>query len=315
MQYSKFMANLYKYDENIQREISGVARFENIGKNIKLGVKLCFTKRENGELKVFIIKKSGRIISGKLIFEGKIRQRVFTMQKIITEEDMGIMGCRAGDIKGVYIIFNENRKYAAFWEADKIDINKIDITIDEEIKAADTVDRKVSNSVKEITDNQENDNQINNISNSDNSESEADNEDNIEESLQQNNDNNTIKDSENNSDKESSDLSATELEQEKTREEVEVQGEKVNLMRLRELPKKAWKLGNNSFLLHGYYNYHYIYLKKEKHRWIVGVPGVYYPQEEKIAAIFGFRKFMAVSADEKKKGVFGYWCKSVEISE
>ena len=90
---------------------------------------------------------------------------------------------------------------------------------------------------------------------------------------------------------------------------------KCNLMKLRELPQAVWNLGNNSFLLHGYYNYHYIYVKKETKGWLIGVPGVFYPQEEMVAGTFGFSEFMPVSDDKKQKGVFGYWCKSVEISE
>lgn len=45
MQYTKFMANLYRYDGSNAKEISGVTRFETIGKNIKLTLKLCFAKR------------------------------------------------------------------------------------------------------------------------------------------------------------------------------------------------------------------------------------------------------------------------------
>lgn len=318
MQYSKFMANLYNYDENIQKEISGVARFENIGKNVKIGVKLCFTKRENGDLRVYLIKRTGRSMCGKLIFDGKMRQRIFTMQKIITEEDMNNMGCRAGDIKGVYIIFNENRKFAALWESDKIDIDKIEIVENDENLIEDNVAKKVSDSDNKIenTDNrQESDGQLNNnIDSREDSQGADEKLDETENNLRQDDNegiNNPTEKSDLMENEEENNLSATETEE----ETIAVQGEKVNLMRLRELPKKAWKLSNNSFLLHGYYNYHYIYLKKEKNSWIVGVPGVYYPQEEKIAAIFGFRQFMAVSAEEKKKGVFGYWCKSVDISE
>lgn len=51
------------------------------------------------------------------------------------------------------------------------------------------------------------------------------------------------------------------------------------------LPRENWGYGNNSFLLHGYYNYRYLIFARvgdEKHarsRYILGVPGHYYSNE------------------------------------
>ena len=48
------------------------------------------------------------------------------------------------------------------------------------------------------------------------------------------------------------------------------------------LPRENWNYGNNSFLLHGYYNYRYLILArigdetKGRTRYILGVPGNYY---------------------------------------
>ena len=68
----------------------------------------------------------------------------------------------------------------------------------------------------------------------------------------------------------------------------------IELKDLRELPKKYWYLGNNSFLLHGFFNYRYLLLGKlPDERWFLGVPGVYQKQERVMAAIFGFPGFLA----------------------
>ena len=40
-----------------------------------------------------------------------------------------------------------------------------------------------------------------------------------------------------------------------------------------------WKLANNSFLLHGYYNYHDLLLIEEGDDCILGVPGIYHRRE------------------------------------
>ncbi len=69
----------------------------------------------------------------------------------------------------------------------------------------------------------------------------------------------------------------------------------MELSDLRELPKQYWYLGNNSFLLHGFFNYHHLLFGKLPNgRWFLGVPGVYERQERVMASVFGFPGFMAV---------------------
>lgn len=93
----------------------------------------------------------------------------------------------------------------------------------------------------------------------------------------------------------------------------------IELKGLRELPKRYWYLGNNSFLLHGFFNYRYIIIgNMEKDRWFIGVPGIYQQQERVMAAIFGFPEFIpAAIAGEKAGGAepinhFGYWYRFIE---
>ena len=58
------------------------------------------------------------------------------------------------------------------------------------------------------------------------------------------------------------------------------------------LPRGEWRHANNSFLIHGYYNYHHLILTVRDDRLKLGVPGVYHPQEEKAAESFGFPEFI-----------------------
>ena len=46
------------------------------------------------------------------------------------------------------------------------------------------------------------------------------------------------------------------------------------------LPRCEWKWANNSFLLHGYYNYHHLAFIDDGEKFRLGVPGIYHPQEE-----------------------------------
>lgn len=70
-------------------------------------------------------------------------------------------------------------------------------------------------------------------------------------------------------------------------------------------------LVNNSFLLHGFYNYRYLILGKEK-EFYVGVPGVFYEREKMVALMFGFEAFEC-EGGEAQEGKFGYYLRKVEI--
>ena len=77
------------------------------------------------------------------------------------------------------------------------------------------------------------------------------------------------------------------------------------------LQAKYQHLVNNSFLLHGFYNYRYIILGKEK-EYYLGVPGVFYDREKMVAQMFGFEAFECPSGDVKA-GEFGYYLRKVEL--
>ena len=89
------------------------------------------------------------------------------------------------------------------------------------------------------------------------------------------------------------------------------------------LPRCEWKHANNSFLIHGYYNYHHLILTVRDGQLKLGVPGVYHPQEARAAESFGFPEFLPVEeteltlTEEEKndREKFGYWCRNVRGPE
>ena len=89
------------------------------------------------------------------------------------------------------------------------------------------------------------------------------------------------------------------------------------------LPRCEWKHANNSFLVHGYYNYHHLILTVRGGQLKLGVPGVYHPQEARAAESFGFPEFLpveetglALMEEEKNdRETFGYWCRNVRGPE
>lgn len=87
------------------------------------------------------------------------------------------------------------------------------------------------------------------------------------------------------------------------------------------LPRETWIFGNNSFLLHGYYNYRYLILARLENprggrpRYLLGVPGHYYSNEKYMATMFGFANFVLSKNQPPKDGRFGYWYTDVKVGD
>lgn len=96
--------------------------------------------------------------------------------------------------------------------------------------------------------------------------------------------------------------------------------EKIQRQDLSRLPRREWRLANNSFLLHGFYNYHHLLYIEDGDKIWIGVPGIYHEKEKAAANSFGFSEFQRLTdmelelSDEEKNTYddFGYWCRRVE---
>ena len=82
------------------------------------------------------------------------------------------------------------------------------------------------------------------------------------------------------------------------------------------LPDKYYRLANNSFLLHGYYNYKHLILSrlnvKGQQVYYIGVPGNFYDRERQVAILFGFESFECLS-EPAVSGDYGYYMMRVEL--
>ena len=94
---------------------------------------------------------------------------------------------------------------------------------------------------------------------------------------------------------------------------------KIQRSELSILPRRCWNLANNSFLLHGYHNYHHLLLVEEDGRYWLGVPAIYSPREARAAELFGFPQFtktyvdqLELDEDEKAPSPdFGHFCRYI----
>ncbi len=74
---------------------------------------------------------------------------------------------------------------------------------------------------------------------------------------------------------------------------------------IRSLPSRNWHLCNNSFLVHGFFCYHYLILKTinapDGAKMYLGVPGIYASQERMMALLFGFNDFEIATENMMEK--------------
>lgn len=112
--------------------------------------------------------------------------------------------------------------------------------------------------------------------------------------------------------------------------------QKMELNVIRNLPSPNWYLCNNRFLVHGFFNYGYIVLKKtagtDGEKAYLGVPGFFEKPEMVMATLFGFPEFEALpkevsvaqmgealttpdieTSQEPKAGTFGCWLVPLQI--
>lgn len=95
--------------------------------------------------------------------------------------------------------------------------------------------------------------------------------------------------------------------------------EKIQRQGLSRLPRREWRIANNSFLLHGFYNYHHLLYIEEDGNVLIGVPGIFHEKEQEAASAFGFPEFrrltnQEIQLEENEKNTyedFGYWCRQI----
>ncbi len=92
----------------------------------------------------------------------------------------------------------------------------------------------------------------------------------------------------------------------------------IKLQDIGRLSRENWILGNNNFVLHGYYRYGYLILarkhKPEMDVYVLGVPGTFSINEKFMASMFGMSEFMA--SESKRPDLpknYGYWCTHIRM--
>ena len=333
----RFIRYLYEYEGNQKKRNVGFVKVEQDGKETTISVHgkgLCGKSNEN--ISCYLIKLDSEM--GNILFvpAGEIQIGMISCggcfcytEELIragygkTEQSVGQTCEKKDDICGLGLGDPKEAFYVALWNEEMygdLDIAKAKVfqefDSDKTAGESKSIDEKEAEVETQFGDDEETEN--------------------LEEEQPEKKDQETVEESSEKKEQET----VEELPEKKEQEIVEESSEKKNLkkddrdidlqnfrrqiMKIQRgeisiLPRCEWKLANNNFLLHGYYNYRHLVLIDEGNQLKLGVPGIYHEREARAAATFGFPEFIAEAdvnvtlepQERNENQQFGYWCRQV----
>lgn len=312
----RFIRYLYEYEGNQKKRNVGFVKVEQDGKETTISVHgkgLCGKSNEN--ISCYLIKLDSEM--GNILFvpAGEIQIGMISCggcfcytEELIgagygkTEQSVGQTCEKKDDICGLGLGDPKEAFYVALWNEEMygdLDIARAkvfqefdsDQTVGES-KSIKSIDEKESEVETQFGDDEETEN--------------------LEEEQPEKKDQETVEES-----SEKKDLK-------KDDRDIDLQNFRRQIMKIQRgeisiLPRCEWKLANNNFLLHGYYNYRHLVLIDEGNQLKLGVPGIYHEREARAAATFGFPEFIAEAdvnvtlepQERNENQQFGYWCRQV----
>ncbi|MCI9211012.1 MAG: hypothetical protein HFI83_10105 [Eubacterium sp.] len=334
----RFISYIYKYENDIKMQNAGFAKVEIRGGICRMEVHIRNISMEPAEITVYLFARKAEIMQGVPVGNIAVSRGCGDVRFAFDIKDLERFGLSMNDMEGIFLPFQDSVCLASQWKEGTItrrqfrildqpqnreEEKKDEITqTQDHDRAQDAPQAKaVSGGVRQTKDSAEPDGredaaaQPSQVQNSTESDENAKSDENKQESEQK------------------EPIRATELPMEEFFEEngwegifqklrlkfqvfFPFEGKQIECIRLQlndlqEFPKKYWYLGNNSFLLHGFFNYRHIIFgmteEEEKKEFFVGVPGVFLNQERIMATMFGFPEFRTAKSAKYKTGNFGYW--------
>ena len=312
----RFIRYLYEYEGNQKKRNVGFVKVEQDGKETTISVHgkgLCGKNNEN--ISCYLIKLDSEM--GNILFvpAGEIQIGMISCggcfcytEELIragygkTEQSVGQTCEKKDDICGLGLGDPKEAFYVALWNEEMygdLDIARAKVFQEfdsdktaEESKSIKNIDEKEAEVETQFGDDEETEN--------------------LEEEQPEKKEQETVEES-----SEKKDLK-------KNDRDIDLQNFRRQIMKIQRgeisiLPRCEWKLANNNFLLHGYYNYRHLVLIDEGNQLKLGVPGIYHEREARAAATFGFPEFIAEAdvnvtlepQERNENQQFGYWCRQV----
>ena len=288
-QFKRFVAYLYYYENDTKEYLAGFARVEMRGEICRLEIHLKGTEYAGQEGKVSLfIRREGKILAFP-VGNMRLMSQSSDYSGRISDGELGNETCHIQDVCGILIQPADGNFYGSQWDNGEIHKEEIEMQAAEE-PSLQTEEVPMHHIFPE---------QIS-----------------MEEGIQE-----RSTQEKGTGEKEASIWEHWENLKQKMTILHPFEGENITcvhmeLQDLRELPQKYWYLGNNSFLLHGFFNYRYLFFGEqvtpEGRELFLAVPGVYQKPEKVMAAIFGFPQFRTEKPCRQLEGTFGYWYRRMD---
>jgi len=321
----RFIRYLYEYEGNQKKRNVGFVKVEQDGKETTISVHgkgLCGKSNEN--ISCYLIKLDSEM--GNILFVpvGEIQIGMISCggcfcytEELIradygkTEQSVGQTCEKKDDICGLGLGDPKEAFYVALWNEEMygdLDIARAKVfqefDSDKTAGESKSIDEKEAEVETQFGDDEETEN--------------------LEEEQPEKKEQETVEESSEKKEQETVEESSEKKDLKKDDRDIDLQNSRRQIMKIQRgeisiLPRCEWKLANNNFLLHGYYNYRHLVLIDEGNQLKLGVPGIYHEREARAAATFGFPEFIAEAdvnvtlepQERNENQQFGYWCRQV----
>ena len=336
----RFIRYLYEYEGNQKKRNVGFVKVEQDGKETMISVHgkgLCGKSNEN--ISCYLIKLDSEM--GNILFvpAGEIQIGMISCggcfcytEELIragygkTEQSAGQTCEKKDDICGLGLGDPKEAFYVALWNEERygdLDIAKAKVFQEfdsdktaGESKSTKSIDEKEAEVETRFGDDEE-------TENLEEEQPEKKDQETVEESSEKK-EQETVEELPEKKEQEIVEESSEKKDLKKDDRDIDLQNFRRQIMKIQRgeisiLPRCEWKLANNNFLLHGYYNYRHLVLIDEGNQLKLGVPGIYHEREARAAATFGFPEFIAEAdvnvtlepQERNENQQFGYWCRQV----
>ena len=333
----RFIRYLYEYEGNQKKRNVGFVKVEQDGKETTISVHgkgLCGKSNEN--ISCYFIKLDSEM--GNILFvpAGEIQIGMISCggcfcytEELIragygkTEQSVGQTCEKKDDICGLGLGDPKEAFYVALWNEEMygdLDIARAKVfqefDSDKTAGESKSIDEKEAEVETQFGDDEE-------TENLEEEQPEKKEQETVEESSEKK-EQETVEELPEKKEQETVEESSEKKDLKKDDRDIDLQNSRRQIMKIQRgeisiLPRCEWKLANNNFLLHGYYNYRHLVLIDEGNQLKLGVPGIYHEREARAAATFGFPEFIAEAdvnvtlepQERNENQQFGYWCRQV----
>ena len=333
----RFIRYLYEYEGNQKKRNVGFVKVEQDGKETTISVHgkgLCGKSNEN--ISCYLIKLDSEM--GNILFvpAGEIQIGMISCggcfcytEELIragygkTEQSVGQTCEKKDDICGLGLGDPKEAFYVALWNEEMygdLDIARAKVfqefDSDKTAGESKSIDEKEAEVETQFGDDEE-------TENLEEEQPEKKEQETVEESSEKK-EQETVEELPEKKEQETVEESSEKKDLKKDDRDIDLQNSRRQIMKIQRgeisiLPRCEWKLANNNFLLHGYYNYRHLVLIDEGNQLKLGVPGIYHEREARAAATFGFPEFIAeadvnVTLEPQERNEtpqFGDWCRQV----